>query len=570
MKKLFTIVAILTVGLVGAQVKLGYNDDTTPTYDEVIAEYQKMADKYANASLLPMGATDSGRDLHLFVIGGDMLQTAEDLPLAIKNKVVVLINNGIHPGESCGIDASLEFAYDLLIKPHSEEVVYAIIPVYNIGGSLNRGSYSRANQMGPKEHGFRGNARNLDLNRDFIKGDSKNTYSFYRIFQLLQPHIFIDTHTSNGADYQYTMTLISTQKDKLNPVVSELMTNEIEPYLYKNMEMRGWEMTPYVNVFGYTPEKGFDAFLETPRYASGYTALFNTIGFITETHMLKPYADRVQSTLAFLKILAQYTEANTARLKAARVEAFKADSVAASFDLAWAISENEFRTITFKGYEYEYTPSQIGDYRRLKYLTDKPKTYEVKYRDKYISSTSAEVPQYYVVPQAWGEAIANLKANGVQLKKMNRDTVLEVTSYYIKDAEFVKQPYEGHFLMTNLKTEKTRQKRTFLKGDYLINTRQKNIRFIMAVLEPIAVDSYLRWNYFDEIFQQKEYFSAYVFEDTAHKLLAEDDALRERFEQWKKENPAKAKDVNTALYYIYTQSPYYEKEHLRYPVARIE
>jgi hypothetical protein len=31
---------------------------------------------------------------------------------------------------------------------------------------LNRNSTSRTNQNGPEEYGFRGNARNFDLNRD--------------------------------------------------------------------------------------------------------------------------------------------------------------------------------------------------------------------------------------------------------------------------------------------------------------------------------------------------------------------------------------------------------------------
>ena len=99
-----------------------------------------------------------------------------------------------------------------------------IIPVYNVGGALNRGSYSRANQNGPEAYGFRGNARNLDLNRDFIKCDSRNARSFNRLFNQWKPDVFVDTHTSNGADYQYVMTLISTQKDRLGGALGEFLT----------------------------------------------------------------------------------------------------------------------------------------------------------------------------------------------------------------------------------------------------------------------------------------------------------------------------------------------------------
>ncbi len=570
MKFFFGVLALLTSQIVTGQAQLKYSQNKTPTYDEVIGIYQSLDARYNDAQLITMGSTDSGRNLHLFLIGAQPVDEHTGIAKAIEGKVVVLVNNGIHPGESCGIDASIVFAEGILKDKSPKNVIYVIIPVYNIGGSLNRGQYSRANQQGPEEHGFRGNARNLDLNRDFIKADSKNAKSFFQIFQALQPHIFIDTHTSNGADYQYTMTLISTQKDKLNPVLSHLMTTEMEPFLYKNMENAGWEMTPYVNVFGYTPDKGFDAFLETPRYASGYTTLFNTIGFITETHMLKPYKDRVESTLAFLNLISSYSEQNWEMLMLVKNAAIEWDKAQNQFDLNWTIDTSAIAKRKFKGYEYEYLPSKIGDYQRLKYLPNKPKTYTVNYRDTYKATDSAQVPEYYVIPHAWTEAIENLEDNKVSMRRINSDTLIEVSSYYIKDAEFAAQPYEGHFLLRKMRLEKEVQQRKFLKGDYLIPTDQNNIRFIMAVLEPNAVDSYLRWNYFDEIFQQKEYFSAYVFEDTAEKLLADDPDLRRRFEEWKADNPEDAKNVYSALYFIYQNSSYYEKEHLRYPVARIE
>jgi len=153
-----------------------------------------------------------------------------------QDKRVLLINNGIHPGEPEGIDASMMLARDLLKgNKIPANVVICIIPLYNIDGSHNRTSTSRANQNGPLAYGFRGNSRNLDLNRDFIKTDSKNSASFQQIFNTWNPEVFVDTHTSNGSDYQYTMTLIPTQKDKLNQVLSTYLTGQMVPSLYKEM-----------------------------------------------------------------------------------------------------------------------------------------------------------------------------------------------------------------------------------------------------------------------------------------------------------------------------------------------
>lgn len=553
------------MGLLQAQVELRYQQNQTLTYDEVIQAYQYLADKSEEADLIEYGPTDSGKPLHIFLIAKEQKESVE---ATINDKLVILVNNGIHPGESCGIDASIAFAQDILSNEVHDEVVYAIIPIYNIGGSLNRGCCSRANQMGPEMHGFRGNARNLDLNRDFIKADALNTNSFMAIFHQYQPHIFIDTHTSNGADYQYAISLISTQKDKLNPVLADYVSRKMEPYLYKQMEKKEWEMIPYVNVFGRTPEAGYAAFLETPRYASGYTALFNTIGFITETHMLKPYSDRVESTRAFLHTINQFAGRNAQEIIKVKKMAEEQDKSTFEFAINWNLDSTVYKNLDFKGYEASYPISKVTGLGQLKYDRTKKETFKVKYYDSFKALEKVKVPKYYVVPQAWGEVPFLLQYNGVEMTPLMNDTTIEVSSYYVNDFQFPKTPYEGHFLLRDVKVERRVQIRTFFKGDYLVPTNQKNKRFIVNVLEPTAVDSYLRWNFYDEIFQQKEWFSDYVYDQSALEILKEDPQLYQNFEEWKLENPNTS--AFARLYYIYKNSKNYEEEHLRYPVARIE
>ena len=60
------------------------------------------------------------------------------------------------------------------------------------------------------------------------------------------------------------------------------------------------ETTPYVNVWRGTPDDGFQQFFESPRYATGYTSLFNCLGYVVETHMLKDYKSRVKVTYDFM------------------------------------------------------------------------------------------------------------------------------------------------------------------------------------------------------------------------------------------------------------------------------
>jgi hypothetical protein len=186
-----------------------------------------------------------------------------------------------------------------------------IIPAYNVGGMKNRGAYSRANQDGPEEYGFRGNAKNLDLNRDFIKMDSKNAWTFAKLYHAIDPEVFIDTHTTNGADYQYVMTYIVPLYDRMPKASRDILFDDLIPYLEENMPKKWkYDLAPYVVSMGKTPDDGISAFNSSPRYAMGYADLFNSLSFTTETHMLKPYKDRVRATYAFLVETIAWTMSN--------------------------------------------------------------------------------------------------------------------------------------------------------------------------------------------------------------------------------------------------------------------
>lgn len=202
MKKL--IFTLLFSNLIFAQnLKTPYekgNGNQTPTYEEMVKFYDELDAKHQNIFIKTYGLTDSGEPLKVVFFNTE----GKFDPKNFKNKSVILINNGIHPGEPDGIDASMmmlrNFAEGKLKAP--KNLIIAVMESYNIGGMMNRGKYSRANQNGPEEHGFRGNARNYDLNRDFIKTDSRNAMSFQEMFHDVNPIYFIDNHVSNGADYQ--------------------------------------------------------------------------------------------------------------------------------------------------------------------------------------------------------------------------------------------------------------------------------------------------------------------------------------------------------------------------------
>jgi hypothetical protein len=542
----------------------------TPVYNDVIAYFQILADDFKEVKIVEMGMTDAGLPLHVVLF--DRKGAFDPKEWHETNRLVLLINNAIHPGEPDGIDASMMFLRDVLLNKIKvpENLAMAIIPVYNIGGHLNRGSYSRVNQNGPEEFGFRGNARNYDLNRDFIKADTKNAKSFQQIFNWLRPQVFIDTHVSNGADYQHVMTLISTQHNRLGGKLGSYLDQEMNPMLYEKMKVREFPMVPYVNAYGSKPEDGWNQFKDSGRYSSGYAALFSTLSFMPETHMLKPYDQRVNSTYALFETFIEIFQKDGDKI----VEMAKADRMERKtqkeFALNHVLDKNQHSLIEFNGYESGQKPSEISGLPRLYYDRTKPFSKEVKFFDTYSDGLVIEKPKAYIIPQAWFPVIENLQRNGIRTEQLKTDTTIQVTVYHIKDFQTGQRPFEGHYLHTGIQVEKSQSSLDFRKGDFMVEMNQETNRYIMEVLEPEGEDSFFAWNFFDTILQAKEGFSAYVFEDLAAEFLKQNPELRKQLEEAKAKDEELAKNAGAQLRWVHERSPWKEKEHNRYPVFRVE
>lgn len=570
MKTLAFIFVLLTCHI--SSFGQSFQNNQTPDYEQLIAEYQDLARQSTKARLLEMGPSDFGKNIQLFVYSEEEIFDPELIKKA--GKGVLLINNGIHAGESCGIDASLELAKRLCAENSIQnssikDLVILIIPAYNIGGMHNRNPYSRANQNGPEEYGFRGNAKNLDLNRDFIKCDSKNAASFSKAFQLWDPDFFIDTHTTNGSDHQYTLTLISSQADKMNPTLKPFLQDSVLPHLYQSMEKRKMPITPYVYPLKASPDHGIKDFLEGPRFSSGYASLFSCFSFITEAHVYKNYSDRVWHTLAFLEEVIKFQSSHNELILELRKKARASEQNQAIFNLNWALDSSKYVEIDFKGYDYKSEISPITGQAAGLYDQTAPYHKKIRHYNRYQSTASVTKPAYYLIPQAYEEVYNRLKWNNIEIQQLKKDSLIVVECYYIEDFDSPSMPYEGHYLHQNIRMRSENQKIQFYKGDYLISSKQKNVRYLIECLEPESSDSFFAWNFFDASMQQKEWFSAYAFEDKAKAILSADPNLKAAFEQKKKADSGFSKDHFAQLYYIYKRSPYFEKSAFRYPVYRL-
>ena len=537
-------------------------------YAEVLSQYKTLDSLSDMTKLFTFEKTDCGEPLHLLVISKSRI--FDPLRLHEMKKCILFINNGIHPGEPDGIDASLQLANDLITKPlysrMLENVVVCIIPVFNIDGALERGCCSRVNQNGPEEYGFRGNAKNLDLNRDFIKVDAGNTHSLINILRKWNPDVFIDTHVSDGADYQYTMTLIPTQHNKLNAIQGDFMKKKLTPALFEKMKDRNDEMSPYVQTLDNKeiPDSGIVGFLETPRYLCGYLSLFNTYSYISESHMLKPFDQRLKSTINLLVSLVEVCDEQKEKIIELRNKANETVTKEKNYFFNWTCDTSKKELIDFKGYGAAIKPSKVTGGNRLYYDHKQPYNKKIPYYDEYYPKDSIRIPNYFFISQAWEEIVHKLEKNGVNFIRIDRDSSATITATYITDFETVREPYEGHYLHYNVKTRTENQKIKMKKGDYLIPMPQKNMRYALETLIPRAVDSYFCWGFFDSFLQQKEWFSSYVYEDVAADLLEKDNSLKKEFEKWKLINPNA--DDYSQLNFIYQHSTSFEKTYRRYPI----
>ncbi|MEL7004878.1 MAG: hypothetical protein AAFN93_19380, partial [Bacteroidota bacterium] len=331
------------------------------------------------------------------------------------------------------------------------------------------------------------------------------------------------------------------------------------------------EITPYVNVFNKTPDKeGFSQFMDSPRYSTGYTTLFGTLGFMIETHMLKPFDIRVKASYDFLETVLEIAKSDGIQIKSMRKKRLSSITPGTLHPIAWTVDKTNFRPFDFKGFEGEMRKSQVTGKDRLYYDRKKPFTKRITYYNTYKPTKEVVVPKIYVIPQGWHDIMFRLKNNGVKYHTIKSDSTIEVEAYRITDFNTASNPYEGHYLHNQVEVERYMKTITLRAGDFLIDTQQLAVRYLIETLEPEAPDSFFAWNFFDTILQRKEGFSPYVFEEIAFELLSKDSKLKANFEKRKTEDTDFASNWYAQLDFIYKRSPHYEKAHMEYPIYRIK
>jgi murein tripeptide amidase MpaA len=546
---------------------------STNNYDESISYFQRIADHSEFAKLKTIGISPQGRELKCLIVSKDKIF---DAAKAKKSKnAIILINNGIHAGEIEGKDASMLMLREILITGESSElidnVILLIIPVFNIDGHERSSPYGRINQNGPSEMGWRTTAQNFNLNRDFTKADSPVMKAFLKLFNTWLPDILIDTHTTDGADFQYTITYAISKHQDIPPLSREIAINELIPQIEKDVNNSGFQISPFVGFIDGDYNNGIRDWIPNPRFSNGYAAAQNRIGILIETHMLKPYKDRVFSTKALLESVINYSNKNSKKLKMASLQA---DEYAidyylkehAAFPLDYEPSKDSIDFL-YKGFVKQLVNSKIAGKKIVKYTNEKTERI-IPYYNKANIVDSVFIPNAYIIPQEWKDLIQIIKLHGIRVDQIVDAKTLSVEKYKFNNVSFDSTPYEGR-LIPNFDYEILTDEIETIPGDYIVNSNQRSLGMIVHLLEPKAEDSFIKWGFMNIIFERKEYFEDYSMEPIAQQMYSESEALRNEFKNLVESDSVFANSVDERLNFFYERSPYYDEKHNFYPILRV-
>ncbi len=589
MKKTYVLVITLFIGFAAMSQQRGWLTDyeksgclETPRYEATIDFCKALAEKSKTINYSTFGKSAQGRELPYLILDRDGLSTPEAIRSA--GRIILLLQACIHPGESDGKDAGLMLFRDFVL-PFSEKnqhlpdpelmnhVSIVFIPIFNVDGHERFGPNNRINQNGPKEMGWRTTATNLNLNRDFLKADSPEMVAWLKFFNQWMPDFFIDVHTTDGADYQYALTYLMEIYGNMDEGLTRWAKDNFIPQLTSRMNANGIPIFPYVGFRNWhDPRSGLITEVAPPMLSQGYSALRNRPGLLIETHMLKPYKQRVEATYACILASIEILSGEAKILERHITEADHFVSSTAflkePFPLLFETKLDDSAMVDFLGFEYQIVKSEISGGDWFQY-SDKPVTFKLPYFSFTRPIIQATLPVAYIIPVEWQSVIDRLKMHGIKTTELKTGATIPVSTCRFNNPKWQQNPYEGRHPMSNIAFDDLEETRFFPAGSVVIEVMQPAGRILPHMLEPKGNGSFLYWGFFDAIFEQKEYGESYVIEKMARTMLKENPDLKREFEEKMGKDADFAKSQWEITNWFYNKTPYADGRKAIYPVGKI-
>ena len=564
----------------------------TGRLDEVEALCEKFAARWPDAvRSLVYGHSAEGRPMRALLVS----RTGALTPPALRAKRIplLMLQGGIHPGESDGKDAGFIALRELLDAPPAPallgQIAILFVPAFNADGHERVGRWNRPNQNGPEVTGWRTTAQNVNLNRDYTKAATPEMQAMLRLVNEWDPLICADLHVTDGADFEPD---ISLQVEPINQGAPALRPSGIalRDRLIEKLAAQGSLPLPFYPDLAKTddPTSGFVLTVYSPRFSTGYFPQRNRFTVLVETHSWKPYAHRVRITRNTIVGLAELTAAHGADWLREVQQADEAatrlggSEVVLDYVSGWrepskaggAVREPDdadARRIDFRGYAYTRNLSPISGALVTIYDPRTPQIWNVPYRDRVQPSLTVTAPiGGYVVPPSHVALVQEkLALHGIESRVLSAAVAsAAVETFRAERVEFAAAPFEGCQRAT-LIGQWRGEVQPIAAGSLLVPVAQRLARLVLALLEPQAPDSLAAWGFFNACFEQKEQMERYVAEQIAREMLAASPELRKEFERALAVDPVFAANASARLEFFLRRHTSWDVRFNLYPIYRL-
>lgn len=525
---------------------------------------------------IEFGRTPEGRPMHALIASPNGVldpATAKE-----RRHPVVVMQGGIHAGESDGKDAGFLALREMLegraAKGALERVTFVFIPVLNVDGHERFGRWNRPNQAGPEEMGWRTNAQNLNLNRDYTKADAPEMQALLRLLGEWDPILYVDLHVTDGAKFEHDVAYLvdpTLAGDEDLRKTGTALQNE----LLSRMKAAGSLPLDFYPSFvrDDDPASGFAVSVGPARFSQAYWGTRNRFGVLVETHSWKDYPTRVKITRNTIVALLEMASQHGSEWMRAAAEADERASRIGGQTVALTYENTDHvRMLEFEGYEYTRTPSAISGALMTTYDDRRPQIWRIPLKDEVRPLDTVVAPRGgYLIPAAHSEWMSEkLSLHGIEFEEVPKALPnIEVEVFRAEQAELATSTFEGRTFVT-LQGNWRKERRNVGAHALFVPISQPKSRLVLTLLEPKDPDSFVHWGFFNAAFERKEYMEAYVAEEVAKEMLEKDPNVRREFERKLAEDPEFAKSPSARLDFFYRRHPSWDEQFNLYPVLRVD
>jgi hypothetical protein len=459
----------------------------TARYDEVMAMLGRLETRSPVMHVAELGTSVEGRSIPLVVLADPPVRSP--LEARTGGRAVVFAFGNIHAGEVCGKEALLMLARELALEPDHpllDRLVVVLAPIFNADGNERVDVDNRPGQIGPPlGMGERPNAQGLDLNRDWVKLESPEARALVRFLTVWNPHVTVDTHTTNGSRHRYPLTFAAPLNPSGHPEPIHFVRDEMLPEISERLRTRhGYETFFYGN---FNEDRSvWETYSALPRFGGPYRGLRGQMSILSEAYAYAPYRERVLVTHAFVREILRYTAEHRQRITGID-ERVRRESIEAGLSP---------RPDDLVGIRHRLTafaePAIIKTF--VDDVSSVPQDLSVEHRGRYEATLSVPRPHAYVLGPGLEPVVRKLRAHGIAVQPWRGDATVEV--YTVTSVSRSEREFQGH-RRVEVDVESTVARRSFTGGVF-VSVAQPLGTLAVYLLEPRSEDGLAAWNFLDD------------------------------------------------------------------------